>query len=68
MVSFDTTGSMASCIEEVREKVGHLVTRMFGKVPNLRVGIIAHGDYCDAGHTYVTKMLDLTNNASRIQS
>ena len=27
----------------------------------LIIGIIAHGDYCDAGSTYVTKALDLTD-------
>ncbi len=66
LISFDTTGSMASCIEEVKEKVELLVRRMFSKVPDLRVGVIAHGDYCDAGSTYVTQMIDLTSDTSRL--
>ena len=32
----------------------------------MRIGIIAHGDYCDKGSTYVTKQLDLTHDTSLI--
>jgi hypothetical protein len=35
-------------------------------VPNLRVAIIAHGDYCDEGETYVVKSLDFTTDVSAI--
>jgi len=31
-------------------------------VPDLRIGIIAHGDYCDAGSTYVTKHHSLSSD------
>ncbi len=66
VVSFDTTGSMYPALTQVRRNIEALVKRMFKEVPDLRVGIIAHGDYCDAGDTYVTKILDLTNNEDKI--
>lgn len=62
VLSFDTTGSMYPCLAEVRRRVDATATRLFKEVPNLRIGIIAHGDYCDAGRTYVTKHLQLTND------
>ena len=62
VMSFDTTGSMYPCLAEVRRRVDQTATRLFKEVPNLRIGIIAHGDYCDAGRTYVTKHLQLTND------
>lgn len=62
VVSFDTTGSMYPCITQLRRKVEEAIRKLFQEIPNLRVGIIAHGDYCDAGRPYVTKILDLTDN------
>jgi len=38
---------MASCLGEVRKKVSETVTRLMKDIPNIRIGIIAHGDYCD---------------------
>lgn len=66
VISFDTTGSMYPCLAEVRRKIDATVARLFKEVPNLRVGIIAHGDYCDAGRTYVTKHLQLTNDPNAV--
>lgn len=66
LFSFDTTGSMYPCLAEVRRKLSRLITRLFSKVPDLRVGIIAHGDYCDADETYVLQMLDLTSEQHAI--
>lgn len=66
MVSFDTTGSMFPCLAQVRKNIESLVSRLFKDVPNLRVGILAHGDYCDEKSTYITKMLDLTNDKTKI--
>lgn len=63
--SFDTTGSMYPCLAEVRRKVASTVEQLFKEVPGIRIGIIAHGDYCDA-HNYVIKMLDLTDNKKEI--
>lgn len=65
-ISFDCTGSMYACLGEVRYNIQRLVSDMFKLVSGLRVAIIAHGDYCDAGKTYVTKILDFTNDVSKI--
>ena len=54
LISFDTTGSMYPCLTQVRNKVSDLVRRLMRDIPNLRVGVIAHGDYCD-GDQAITK-------------
>jgi len=54
LFSFDTTGSMYPCLTQVRNKVSETVKRLFKDIPNLRVAIIAHGDYCD-GPRAITK-------------
>jgi hypothetical protein len=64
--SFDTTGSMYPCLTQVRKKIKSTVTRLMKEIPGMRIGIIAHGDYCDAGSTYVTKALDLTSDVDKI--
>lgn len=66
--SFDTTGSMYPCLAEVRRKVDETTKRLFEEIPNLRIGIVAHGDYCDAGSSYVTKHLDLTADPSAVSN
>ncbi len=64
--SFDTTGSMYPCLTQVRKKLNSTVTRLMKEIPGIRIGIIAHGDYCDASSTYVTKALDLTCDVDKI--
>ncbi|MEO6861843.1 MAG: vWA domain-containing protein [Microcoleus sp.] len=64
--SFDTTGSMYPCLTQVRRKIKETVTRLLDEIPGIRIGIIAHGDYCDAGSTYVTKHLDLSGDVATI--
>ena len=64
--SFDTTGSMSQCIQEVRRKIKDVVIRLFKEIPNIRIGIIAHGDYCDKGTTYLMKYLDLDSDSQKI--
>lgn len=64
--SFDTTGSMYPCLTQVRRKLKATVTRLLDEIPGIRIGIIAHGDYCDAGKTYVTKHFDLSGDADKI--
>lgn len=66
VISFDTTGSMYPCLTQVRRNVQSLVQDLFNKVPELRVGIVAHGDYCDAGRPYDVCALDLTSDVSKI--
>ncbi len=60
--SFDTTGSMYPCLTQVRRTVEQTINRLFKEVPNIRIGLIAHGDYCDAGFTYVTKHHPLSDD------
>ena len=64
--TFDTTGSMFACLTQVRRTVKDTVQRLFKDIPGLRVGIIAHGDYCDVGHPYVTKTLDLSHDVEKV--
>ncbi|MFY2562314.1 vWA domain-containing protein [Corallococcus terminator] len=64
--SFDTTGSMYPCLAQVRKKLHVTVSRLMKEIPGIRIGVIAHGDYCDAGSTYVTKILDLTDDAKAV--
>lgn len=68
MVSFDTTGSMYTLLSLVRRVVTQLVGNLFKEIPNLRMGVIVHGDYCDRPPhgPYVTKMLNLTANQGSI--
>jgi hypothetical protein len=47
LVSFDTTGSMSPCIAEVRRRIMEMLPKLFSSIPELRIGMIAHGDYCD---------------------
>ncbi|XP_060594237.1 uncharacterized protein LOC132748644 isoform X2 [Ruditapes philippinarum] len=56
-ISFDTTGSMYGCLEEVKAKVQDLVQRLQTDIPGIRVAIIAHGDYCDESN-YIIKWID----------
>lgn len=66
VISFDTTGSMYPVLTQVRKNVSQTVQRLFKEIPNLRVGIIAHGDYCDARSSYVTKHQQLTTDVDNI--
>ncbi|XP_005106397.1 uncharacterized protein LOC101845642 [Aplysia californica] len=60
--SFDTTGSMSQVLDEVKGRINDIVQRLQADIPGFRVGIIAHGDYCDAEHFYDIRLLDLTEN------
>jgi hypothetical protein len=64
--SFDTTGSMYPCLTQVRRNLKNTVSRLLDEIPGIRIGIIAHGDYCDAKETYVIKKLDLSGDVDRI--
>lgn len=52
VVAFDTTGSMSSYIKAVREHVEKYVRKSFEDTPNLRMKIVAFGDYCDIKNPY----------------
>jgi hypothetical protein len=47
VIAFDTTGSMSSYIASVRKHVKDLIGELFKNTPNLRMKIVAFGDYCD---------------------
>lgn len=66
LFTFDTTGSMYPCLTQVRRNLKQVVEILFDDIPNLRIGFIAHGDYCDAGSTYVTKSLNLTRDINKV--
>lgn len=53
VIAFDTTGSMAGCIRSVKEYVTELVPKLFAVNPNLRLGVVAFGDYKDTGERLV---------------
>lgn len=63
--TFDTTGSMYPCLTQVRRYIAKIIDYLFANIPNLRIGIIAHGDHCD-GKKIVT-VLDLTNNKDALK-
>ena len=64
VMSFDTTGSMASAIGSVRRHMEKTVEEMFQLIPDLKVGLISHGDYCDGDNCY--EVLPLTDDKSKI--
>ena len=64
--SFDTTGSMFGYLEEVQSQLREMVQDLKRDIPGIRIAIFAHGDYCDAGKTYITKHVDFTNDADRL--
>ena len=47
VIAFDTTGSMAQYIGAVRKEVSELIPQLFKDNDDLRLGIVAFGDYCD---------------------
>lgn len=66
--SFDTTGSMYPCLAEVRRNIDQILDPLFAEIPGLRVGLIAHGDYCDRNSTYVITHNDLTTDKHQLKS
>ncbi|KAJ8301215.1 hypothetical protein KUTeg_020202 [Tegillarca granosa] len=62
--SFDTTGSMSSCIEEVKGRLQDMIQRLQADIPGIRIAVFAHGDYCDKKSTYITKHIDFTTNVA----
>jgi len=47
VIAFDTTGSMASYIDSVKKHVKTLIPTLFKNMSNLKMKVIAFGDYCD---------------------
>ena len=66
VISFDTTGSMSPCIREVRRRVKETVGKLFDNIPELRISIIAHGDYCDGSLCYSN--VEFTSDKNKLVS
>lgn len=70
VIAFDTTGSMTRYIDAVKEHVKELVPKLFKQNPDLRIGIVAFGDYCDMpskdefGKAY--QVCELTDDENRL--
>lgn len=70
VIAFDTTGSMSSYIAAVRKHVEKTINDMFETVPNLRLKIVAFGDYCDMqspgvfGKAY--QQIELTDDKAKL--
>lgn len=47
VIAFDTTGSMNAYIGDVKKHVEKVINEMFDKTADLRIKIVAFGDYCD---------------------
>ena len=70
VIAFDTTGSMASYIDAVKEQVKELIPKLFKQNPDLRIGIVAFGDYCDMPSKdrfdKAYQVCELTDNENRL--
>eukprot|EP01130_Rhizamoeba_saxonica_P002117 TRINITY_DN11925_c0_g1_i1.p1 TRINITY_DN11925_c0_g1~~TRINITY_DN11925_c0_g1_i1.p1 ORF type:complete len:598 (+),score=139.71 TRINITY_DN11925_c0_g1_i1:22-1794(+) len=67
--SFDTTGSMYSFLNELRNKLADICTQLLNDVRGIRIGIIAHGDYVQTKpEPYVIKTMDFSSDVKRIVS
>lgn len=66
VVSFDTTGSMYPVLSQVRTEVEKFVHTMFSEFSDLKLGVIAHGDYCDKDAPYTIRVMDLTRDEDRL--
>lgn len=66
--AFDTTGSMYQYLDQVRNELKAFATALHEAVPDVRIGVIAYGDYCDRDSTYVTKQLSLTPDIQAVRN
>lgn len=63
LITFDTTGSMYPSLTQVRREVQSMLKTLKSKVPDVRLAVLAHGDY---GDSYVTKSIDLTTDVKAL--
>jgi Mg-chelatase subunit ChlD len=61
----DTTGSMGGLIEGAKQKIWSISNQIAGgkPAPDLKIGLVA---YRDRGDTYITKIIDLTDDLDAI--
>lgn len=53
---------MSGCLGQVRNSVEKTIERLFDEIPTVKIGLIAHGDYCDEHTTYLMKKVDITDD------
>lgn len=58
---------MQPLLDIVRKQVSDVSKTLLKEIPNIRIAVITHGDYCDDGRWYWCRMgmiqvLDFTNN------
>ena len=53
VIAFDTTGSMASYIGAVRKRVEEVAENLFKNTTDLRISVVAFGDYCDMANANI---------------
>jgi len=58
---------MFQCLSEVKQKLREMSTRLLKDMPGIRIGMIAHGDYCDEKIYYLLKKLDFTTKVADIE-
>ncbi|KAH3761121.1 Ras GTPase [Pelomyxa schiedti] len=63
---FDTTGSMYSVLQQVRDTIEQACERLVKEIKGIRIAIMAIGDYCDGVTNYVTEYIDLSNDAKKL--
>ncbi|XP_053401087.1 uncharacterized protein LOC123549658 [Mercenaria mercenaria] len=66
VISFDSTYSMYSCLDNVKSKMHGMIRLLKSKIPDIRMGVIAHGDYDT--DLYLIKYEDLTSDADTLCS
>lgn len=60
--AFDTTGSMYRFLTTVKAQLDYLYSEIYAAIPDVQIGAIAYGDYCDAATDYVTQVLPFTKH------
>ncbi len=70
VIAFDTTGSMNSYISSVKAHVKELIPKLFSENKDLRLKIVAFGDYCDMPSPYqyglAYQTIELTNDQNAL--
>ena len=56
------TVSMSYILDEVKSRLHDMIQRLQSDIPGIRLGVIAHGDYCDEEEFYLEKHIDFTEN------
>lgn len=71
--AFDRTGSMYPCIGQLKRIIATWTKLLFSRVPNVRIGYIDFGDYCDTPnilnrHPLSTDVGSLTTYVDRVKA